>query len=162
MDIGQIAQLAAVLAQEGDKKAGGGILTLLLPLVLLGAVAYFLLIRPQQKQRQQHSELVSQLEPGDEVVTIGGIFGEIVEIDENRVTLEMYDGTQIEFLRTAISRKVAPEREETPDDQEPDDDGDTTTAVTGSGDKAAKGKSDSSETEAAEKTEGKPDEKSGK
>lgn len=111
MEIGQIAHQLATLAQEGDQQ-GGGILALLLPLVLLGGVAYFLLIRPQQKRAQQHQRLVSELEPGDQVITIGGMFGEIVEIDEDRVTLEMYDGTQIEFIRTAISRKVAPERDD--------------------------------------------------
>lgn len=115
MDIGQIAHQLATLAQEGDQQ-GGGILALLLPLVLLGGVAYFLLIRPQQKRAQQHQRLVTELEPGDQVITIGGMFGEIVEIDEDRVTLEMYDGTQIEFIRTAISRKVAPD----PGDEKPE------------------------------------------
>lgn len=108
-----LTQVVLVIAQEGGSKAqGGGLFTLLLPLVLLGGVFYFLLIRPQQRQRQQHQRVVSEIEPGDEVVTIGGIFGDVVEVDADRITIEVYDGTQIEFMKTAISRRIGPEREE--------------------------------------------------
>lgn len=83
----------------------------LLPLVLIFVVMYFLLIRPQQKRSQEQQKLVASLEPGDEVVTIGGIFGDIVEVDDGEVILEVYDGTQMRFLRSAIARKVLPESE---------------------------------------------------
>ncbi len=88
-----------------------------LPFILLIGVFYFLLIRPQQKKAQKHKALLKEVEPGDEVVTIGGLFGDVVELDENRVLLELYDGTQAEFLRSAISRRVVPE-----DDQSGDSD----------------------------------------
>lgn len=81
----------------------------LLPFVLIFVVMYFLMIRPQQKRAQEQRRLVASLEPGDEVVTIGGVFGDIVEVDDAEVILEVYDGTQVKFLRSAIARKVVPE-----------------------------------------------------
>jgi preprotein translocase subunit YajC len=90
-----------------------------LPFILIIVVFYFLLIRPQQKRTQAHQRLLASIEPGDEVVTIGGLFGDVVEIDENTVLLEVYDGTQMRFLRSAISRRVMPESdafEDTGDD----------------------------------------------
>ncbi len=86
-----------------------GALGSIVPLILIVVVFYFLLIRPNQKRQQQHKALLSEIEPGDEVVTIGGIFGDVVDIDDDRVLLEVYDGAQIEFLRTAISRKTVEE-----------------------------------------------------
>lgn len=84
-------------------------LVTLLPFVLIFVVMYFLMVRPQQKRAQEQRRLVSSLEPGDEVVTIGGVFGDIVEVEDAEVILELYDGTQVKFLRSAIARKVVPE-----------------------------------------------------
>lgn len=84
-------------------------LVTLLPFILIFVVMYFLMVRPQQKRSQEQRRLISSLEPGDEVVTIGGLFGDIVEIEEAEVILELYDGTQVRFLRSAIARKVVPE-----------------------------------------------------
>lgn len=92
----------------------------LLPFVLIFVVMYFLMARPQQKRAQEQRRLVASLEPGDEVVTIGGVFGDIVEVDDAEVILEVYDGTQVKFLRSAIARKVVPEVDEI--DEVDDDD----------------------------------------
>ncbi|MBX7161869.1 MAG: preprotein translocase subunit YajC [Acidimicrobiia bacterium] len=70
---------------------------------------YFLMVRPQKKRADEQRRLIASLEPGDEVVTIGGVFGDIVEIQDAEVILEVYDGTQVRFLRSAIARKVVPE-----------------------------------------------------
>lgn len=98
---------ALVLAQSGGgSQGGGGGLTLILMLVALVAVFYFLIIRPQQKRAKQHQELVRQIQPGDEIVTIGGLYADVVELAEDRVLVQAYDGTQMEFLRSAIARRV--------------------------------------------------------
>lgn len=94
----------------------------LLPFVLIFVVMYFLMIRPQQKRAQEQRRLVSSLEPGDEVVTIGGVFGDIVEVDDAEVILEVYDGTQVKFLRSAVARKVV--ADDAVDIDELDDDAD--------------------------------------
>lgn len=75
----------------------------LLPIFLIFAIFYFLLIRPQQKQQQKHQKMVSRLSKNDEVVTNGGIHGTIVNTDEDTVTLRVDDNTRIKFQKNAIS-----------------------------------------------------------
>lgn len=87
----------------------------LLPLVLLFAVMYFLLIRPQQQRVRAQRELVSTLAVGDEVVTIGGLLGRIIRLDDDVAEIETSPGTVLRFRRTAISGKLTPPVEETVD-----------------------------------------------
>ena len=95
----------------------GGFLVLLL--VMFGFM-YFVLIRPQRAQQRRHADLLSSLKPGDEVVTAGGIYGEVVQLDAERVMLEIDDDVRIAVARRAIASVVPPEeleRLETEDDQ---------------------------------------------
>jgi preprotein translocase subunit YajC len=88
-------------------------------LLLLGGmivVFYFLIIRPQQRQRRQHQDLISSIEPGDEIVSIGGIFGRVRSIDDSVVMLEVADGTVLKIARGAISRKIWEEDAEQQED----------------------------------------------
>ena len=78
----------------------------LLPLVLIFAVFYFMAIRPQQQRVRAQRALVSSLAVGDEVVTIGGMIGRIVRLDDEIAEVETTPGTILRFRRTAISGKV--------------------------------------------------------
>jgi preprotein translocase subunit YajC len=93
--------IASVVAQNQT----GGTLQLVLTLALMVGIFYFLLIRPQQRRARQQRDLVQSLDVGDEVVTIGGIHGVIVEIDEDEVTLDVGGGTRIRFVKQAVARK---------------------------------------------------------
>ena len=84
----------------------GGFLVLLL--VMFGFM-YFVLIRPQRAQQRKHADLLSSLKPGDEVVTAGGIYGEVVQLDAERVMLEIDDDVRIAVARRAIASVVPPE-----------------------------------------------------
>lgn len=84
----------------------------LIPLLLLVAVFYFLLIRPQQRRARQHRELMSSVGIGDEVITVGGMYGTVRNLDDISMTLEVSPGTSVRFSRQAISRKVLPETSE--------------------------------------------------
>jgi preprotein translocase subunit YajC len=88
-----------------------------LPLILIVGVGYFLMIRPQQRKMRAQRELLNQLEVGDEVVTAAGIFGSIIDIDDNDdvLTVEIAPGTNVRMLRGGISRRLSDE-DETPDD----------------------------------------------
>lgn len=77
--------IAAMLQPSGQGQ--GGVFTMLWYLVGFGAIFYFLLIRPQRQQQKQHEEMVKGLKKGDEVVTAGGIVGEIVHIKDDRLTI---------------------------------------------------------------------------
>jgi preprotein translocase subunit YajC len=107
----------SVLAQASDQQSGNA-LTLLLPLVLMGGVFYLFLIRPQRAQRQRQQQLLRALEVGDEVLTIGGMFGTITEIDDDTdsVTVEVAPGTRIRMLRRAISQRLTEDEDESYDD----------------------------------------------
>ena len=91
-----------------------------LPLILIVGVGYFLMIRPQQRKLRAQRELLQRIEVGDEVVTAGGIFGTIVDIDEDDdvLTVEIAPGTNIRMLRGGISRRLD---EEVVDDDEDDE-----------------------------------------
>ncbi len=75
------------------------------PLVLMVGIFYLLLIRPQQKRVRQQRQLVQSLDVGDEVVTIGGMFGVISEVTDDEVTLEITPGTRVRFVKQAVARK---------------------------------------------------------
>ena len=80
----------------------------LLPFLLIGGLMYFMLIRPQKRRAADQRALVDSLEVGDEVLTIGGIFGTIRAIDDDleEVTLEVAPGTTLRILRRSVARSV--------------------------------------------------------
>jgi preprotein translocase subunit YajC len=80
----------------------GGATIIIWILVFFG-IFYFLAIRPQRRQRQQHAEMVSMLKKGDEVVTIGGMFGTVTAIGDDWVELEVAKRTRVRYLKRAIS-----------------------------------------------------------
>jgi preprotein translocase subunit YajC len=111
------------LAQNAEP-AGGGLVGLLLPLALMGGLFYFLLIRPQQRRARAQRELLSALQVGDDVMTAGGIFGTIKEIDDDNdtVTVEIAPGTNVRMLRRGIAQRLVEEDEY----EEPEEEADQT------------------------------------
>jgi preprotein translocase YajC subunit len=81
----------------------------LILLVAMFGFIYFMLIRPQRAQQRKHAELLASLKPGDEVVTAGGIYGEVVQLDAERVMIEIDDDVRIAVARRAIASIVPPE-----------------------------------------------------
>ncbi|KRN75064.1 hypothetical protein IV73_GL000824 [Weissella kandleri] len=71
------------------------------------ALMYFMMVRPQQKAAKKHQEMLQQLQPGTEVVTIGGLHGVIDHSDEKTITLDA-DGVLLTFERSAIKNVVTP------------------------------------------------------
>lgn len=86
----------------------------LLPILLLVAVFYFFMIRPQRNRMRQHQDLLSALGLGDEVETIGGIYGTIRSMDDESYMLEISPGTTVRVSRGAVRRKIVPPGEEEP------------------------------------------------
>ncbi|WP_308634724.1 preprotein translocase subunit YajC [Paenibacillus silvisoli] len=79
----------------------------LLPFVLMFAVFYFLLIRPQQRKSKQRNVMLGGLKKGDKIVTIGGMHGTIMEISDDVVVLRVNDATKITFDRSAINNVLS-------------------------------------------------------
>jgi preprotein translocase subunit YajC len=77
--------------------------TIIIWILVFFGIFYFLAIRPQRRQKQQHAEMISMLKKGDEVVTIGGMFGTISAIGDDWVELEVAKRTRVRYLKRAIS-----------------------------------------------------------
>jgi preprotein translocase subunit YajC len=88
-------------------------------LVLLVGIFYFMLIRPQKRRVDQHRTLIESLGLGDEIVTIGGIFGTIKNIHDEDIELEIASGTVIRIVKTAVARQVAEDVDEVEEPEEP-------------------------------------------
>ena len=86
---------------QGAPAAGGGFESLIL-IVLMFAVLYFLMIRPQMKRAKEHKTMIEALQKGDEVVAAGGMLGRISKISESYVTLEIADHVEIQVQRPAV------------------------------------------------------------
>jgi preprotein translocase subunit YajC len=107
-----------LLAATTTKSANPlGTLVFIVPMFAIG---YLLLVRPQKRRLQAQRELLNALEVGDEVVTAGGILGQIVDIDEDEdvVTVEIAPGTTIRMLRGGISRRLEDEVDDEADDED--------------------------------------------
>jgi preprotein translocase subunit YajC len=108
---------------------GGSSYSSLLLIVALFAAFYFLLLRPmkrrQQKAAEEQKNMRDTLVEGTEIVTIGGLYGTVVGMDDDSVTLEISEGVTARYDRNAIARIVTPvDAEETFDDEADDNDAD--------------------------------------
>lgn len=78
---------------------------LLVPIIFL-VLIYFLLMRPQKKNREAHQDLVRSLESGDNVITAGGICGEVKQVDDDTIVLETEGGTLLKMRKQSVVEKV--------------------------------------------------------
>ncbi|MFD2116451.1 preprotein translocase subunit YajC [Paenibacillus yanchengensis] len=89
--------------EAADPAAGGGIWGLILPFIIMFAVFYFLLIRPQQKKQKQRNMMLAQIKKGDKITTIGGLHGSVAELTDDTVVVRVNDTTRMTFERSAIN-----------------------------------------------------------
>ena len=88
-------------AAGGPAPQGGGIGMMLMPLILI-AIMYFLMIRPQMKRAKEHRSMLEALNKGDEVLTNGGLAGIVTDIGDNFVTVEIADGVRVRVQKSAV------------------------------------------------------------
>ena len=94
-------------AQAAGGGAGGAFASFL-PLILIFAIMYFLLIRPQQKKLKQHKAMIDALRKGDQVVTQGGVIGKVTRVkDENEVEVEIAQGVKVRVMRPTIAQVLS-------------------------------------------------------
>ena len=94
-------------------------LTNFLPIIIMFAIFYFLLIRPQQKKAKQRNAMLGALKKGDKIVTIGGIHGTIQELTDDSVTLRVAHNVNVTFDRGAINSVVSASNAAAPAKAEP-------------------------------------------
>jgi preprotein translocase subunit YajC len=100
-----LASMAFAMGQgagNGQSPQGGGFAALV-PIILMFVIFYFLLIRPQQKKAKTHQEMINNLKKGDRVITSGGLFGRITNLDEQTATLEIADKVRVKITRGSVA-----------------------------------------------------------
>lgn len=99
-----LAEVPSVLAQQPPSGPQG--LMSFLPFVLIFAAMYFLMIAPQRKKAKEHAKMLDSLTTGDEVVTAGGIYGEITNKKDDRFVIRIAEGTKVEIGKAFIHALV--------------------------------------------------------
>jgi len=77
-----------------------------LPLIFLFGIFYFLIIRPQQKQQKEHKAMLEALTKGDKIVTTGGLFAEVVKVEEDFIKIKLNDTSIVRLDKAFVNRKV--------------------------------------------------------
>lgn len=97
--------LAYALGSGGAGGAGGqgGAFGAFIPLILMFAIFYFLLIRPQQKKAKQHKELLASIKKGDQVVSSGGLYGTVTGVTDDVITMEIAPKVRVKVSRGSIA-----------------------------------------------------------
>jgi preprotein translocase subunit YajC len=85
------------------REGGNSTTIFLVQMMLIFAIFYFLLLRPQAKERQRHDEMLKSIKKGDEVVTTGGIIGKVVHVEEKRLTIKTGESTRLTVDRARIA-----------------------------------------------------------
>jgi len=93
-------------ANAATGAAGGFDIASFLPMIVIFALFWFLLVRPQQKRAKQVKLMLAALSKGDEVITQGGLMGRVTKLNEQVVSLEIADGVEIQMQRAAITGKL--------------------------------------------------------
>jgi preprotein translocase subunit YajC len=94
-------------APAGQPPGMGG---MMVPLILTFVIMYFLMIRPQQKKQKEHQKTLSELKPGEQVVTNSGIFGKIHMITDRVITLEVANNVRIKILKNQVAGRAETEQ----------------------------------------------------
>lgn len=93
----------------------------LLVIVAVFLVFWLLLIRPQRRRQRIQEEMLGSLAVGDEIVTAGGLYGEITVLDEDEVYVEIADGVEVRMARRAVAGVMPEEDDELEEGEEPED-----------------------------------------
>ena len=98
--------ISPAYAQAAAAPGGAGALVQFMPLILIFAIMYFLMIRPQQKKMKEHRAMVDALRRGDQVVTQGGIIGKVSKVKEgeNEIEVEIAEGVKARIVRSTVSQ----------------------------------------------------------
>lgn len=95
--------ITPAFAQGAAPGGGGSLLIQLLPFILIFAIIYFLILRPQQKRMREHREMVAAIRRGDTIVGSGGLIGKVAKVvDDNEISVEIAEGVRVRMLRGSV------------------------------------------------------------
>ncbi|MFZ5517493.1 MAG: preprotein translocase subunit YajC [Candidatus Zhuqueibacterota bacterium] len=107
-------QLFSIMLHMGNQAAGGSAssqLGLFLPMILIFVIMYFLIFRPQAKKQKEQRKMIEALKKGDKIITIGGMYGQVVGLKEKEGTIlvKIAENTKIELVRSSVARIIGSE-----------------------------------------------------
>ena len=88
---------------QGGANGGGGMFSTVIMFGLIILIFYFMILRPQQKKQKDRQKLLESLQKGDKIVTIGGIHGTVVGLEEKTVLVQIAENVKVKYERSAIS-----------------------------------------------------------
>ena len=94
--------ISPAFAQAPSLGGDGGLMSFL-PIILMFAVLYFLMIRPQMKRQKEQKSMVEALAKNDEVITVGGILGKITKVTDGYITIEIAENTEVVIQKSAVT-----------------------------------------------------------
>ena len=94
-------------AQAAGGAGPGAAFAQFIPLILIFAIKYFLMIRPQQKRVKQHRAMVEALKKGDHVITQGGILGKVTSVRDDELEVEIAQGVKVRIVRSTVSQVLS-------------------------------------------------------
>ncbi len=110
-----ITSISAVLVgcpMQPGAEGGGSQVVAFIPFILIFVIFYFLILRPQQKQSRQRQEMLKSIKRGDNVITSGGLYGKVLNIADDVITLEIAKGVSVRVSRSGISGLAGTEGED--------------------------------------------------
>jgi preprotein translocase subunit YajC len=107
--VAQSLQAPTTPKDEGGQAPGGFDLSSLFPIVMVAAIFWFVVIGPERKNRKAREAMLAGIKKGDKVVTTGGLYGHVAQVQDQVVTLTVADGVRMRFARHAIQSILAEE-----------------------------------------------------
>ncbi len=101
-----LASLWLLALQDATESPSGSVVSFLLPLIIIGGLFYFLLIMPQRRRMKAVNQMRSAVQVGDEVRTIGGIYGVVRSMDDDEVVLDVGGGTTLRVVKRAVAERL--------------------------------------------------------
>ncbi len=95
--------VANAMGTTGAEGGGGGGSSMLIMLVAIFAIFYFLMIRPESKRRKERQTMIDSLKRGDKVVTIGGLYGDVQDVHDDRLVIKIAEGVKVEVAKSSVS-----------------------------------------------------------
>jgi preprotein translocase subunit YajC len=86
---------------------GAAAMSSFIPIILIFGVFYFLIIRPQSKKQKEHQKMVDNLKKGDRIVTLGGMYGTVVDVQDNIVKIKIAENVNVQIMKSAVSAVIS-------------------------------------------------------
>lgn len=94
--------------QSAPPSSGGSLFSALIPFILVFVIFYILIILPSRKRQKKHQQMVENLQPGDKVLTSGGIYGTVMGVQKDKIELKIASNVKVDLAKSAVAAVLTP------------------------------------------------------